>query len=265
MSDIETEITPDLGAEQYFEPEGDQWSPSREEWENLRDGVGYVAAEMQARQQAAEAEYAGDQQAAYEDAIRDAFDPYSEAFDPDRAMQMVAELVQGQIAPVQQQLAERQYQDALDDAADYADDVLLELGVPEDKLDEVLGDAQAMLQSRAVELVLAQHGYTREQVAAAMQGPDQQMRGWGEQMAQWAEAAASELCAQRPEAALIALEEAAKAALSEEQDATWYQRGGTVADRIFGRGQPSIAQGVQGHDYRAGGTVTDRMFTNRGD
>lgn len=259
MSDIETEITPDLGDEPSFEPEGEQWAPSRDEWEDLRSGIGYVAAEMQARQQAAQAEYAAEQEGDYRAALEDAFDPYSEGFDPERAMAMVEEVVQAQIAPVQQELAERQYQDALADAEDLAFDELDRLGVPEEQQYEVVAAASSLLNEKAAELVCAQQGVSVEQIRGALQSPNPSERQWGEQWAQWATDAAEQLISGNQEAALIALEEAASAVTHESQIESHYAQGGTLSDAMFGAGVRPTGQFASG-DYRGGQTVSSRMF-----
>jgi len=206
MSEFET--TP---AEEGFEPSGNEptgepeWRPSQEEWDGL---LSHVAAQ----EQAAEYEDQRYQQEAYEEAIRDAFDPYSENFNPEAALQMISALVEQQTAPIQQALAEREYQDSLAEAEDVVDDIFDELEVPEEQRDAVRTDANERLTGAALEIVLGQVGHSPESVARAAQSPDPVARQWAADMMRWADSGVGELIAGNDEAARIALSEAASQA-----------------------------------------------------
>ena len=173
MSDYATEpVTPESAAglagigdeSPAAEPE---WRPSREEWENLQGGLSSITQHFSAQQAAAQEQQSLAQQEAYRAALEDAFDPYSENFDPERAMQMIAELVQAQTAPLAQALDEREYADALADAEDRATDILEELEVPEELQQEVVDRASELINERAIWQVLGPHGITVAQLQAA--------------------------------------------------------------------------------------------------
>jgi hypothetical protein len=89
-----------LDDEHFAAPDEPAWSVPQDEWESV---MGYIQQEQAMRaaweqQQAADDQF--QQAAEWEEALREALDPYSESYDPAVAQAMIAELAQGHIDPV---------------------------------------------------------------------------------------------------------------------------------------------------------------------
>jgi hypothetical protein len=271
MSDMTTEPVAPV-AEQGFEApstEPEPWSPSREEWDAMLEGSQQLQAMIAQREAAAQDEWAAEQYASWEEALRAAFDPMDENFDPTRAYGMLQQLVESTVTPLRQELEARQYEDRLDAAHDEAAELMREAGVEEAQLDEVQALASDMLYGKAVEIVLGQYGYGLEQIQAALQSHDPAARQWAENMSSWADQAAQQLYLGNRNAATIALQEAAAVVRDRDGMRGYYENGGTLADRFarngwFGGSPAPPAVPAGRGDYAKGGTVADKFFGGGG-
>jgi len=236
VSDMTTENAPDevgladaFGADVGSAPGGydePDWSgPSRDEWEDVRDSVFGLAQHFAAEQAAAAEEEATEQ----DDARQALLDPFADDYDPGGYIEeRLAQLV----GPLQAAVGQIQEEDALADAEDLALDTLDELGVPEEEQDEVLATASGLLVESALQLVLAQAGYSREQVEAAARSGDPALRQWAQQMDEWVSGGARQLVQGNRRAGLIALHQAAQIHAYEVESAGGDELG--VAHRHLG-------------------------------
>jgi len=145
---------------EYEQPESDWSGPSQDEWEQLREGLGYVAGAVQQAEAAGRAEAEQARREELEDLMFENPEAYVRA--------MLEERFSEQIAPIQQWVEQRQNADALADAHDQADDILLEAGVPETELDAVHDTANELFEPMVMQYaeqyqhlyrdVLAKHG-----------------------------------------------------------------------------------------------------------
>lgn len=164
--------------------------------------------------------------------------------DPELYARVIAQReFDAQLAPIAEWMAQQQEAELHDQALDIRDDILTELGIPEEHIDTVHGQAVQLFPAVAQEFG---EQYGQEWQEVQQHGP--------EAVEQWL----SWLHGQVSVAALRRAAENFNRPQHEQAVESFYRAGGTVSDRMFSTGP--MTSPPSGHDYRDGGSVSDLIF-----
>jgi hypothetical protein len=237
----ETPIAPESG----FEPAAEEqpFTVPQDEWNYVVDTLGQFG-QMVEQQQQYEWQ---DNQAVEQAVLEELMDPYSENYNPQTAIQVLAEAAAAQVAPALEWIQEQNDSAALDDAQDFANQVLIDAGIEDsdEALDEVFQVAEETVWPQLGDQYWRQYQPLYEEVLAT-HGP--------EAAAQWIAQSGHQI-------AVAALQQAA-AAVKYENEKPDYAQGGTALDRVMGNFGRSGERTTQ-HDYRQGGTAAGQIFGNQ--